>query len=58
MEILTGFASVEDDGEAEENEVEEGSGEDEDEQGDVDVNDKEDTPDKFDFRSVYSKGIK
>ena len=44
MEILTGSASVEDDEEGEENEVEEGSDEDEDEQGDVDVNDKEDTP--------------
>lgn len=44
MEILTGSASVEDDDEGEENELEEGSGEDEDEQGDIDVNDKEDTP--------------
>ena len=43
MEILTGSASVEDD-EGEENEVEEGPGEDADEHGDVDVNDKEDTP--------------
>jgi len=44
MKILTGSASVEDAEEGAENEVEEGSGEDEDEQGDVDVNDKEDTP--------------
>lgn len=43
LEILTGTACVEDD-EGEENEVEEGPGEDADEQGDVDVNDKEDTP--------------
>ncbi|MDQ3084346.1 MAG: hypothetical protein M3Q77_05965 [Thermoproteota archaeon] len=43
MELLTGTNSVEDD-EGEENEVEEGPGEDADEQGDVDVNDKEDTP--------------
>ena len=43
MEILTGSASFEDD-EGEENEVEEGPGEDADEQGDIDVNDKEDTP--------------
>jgi len=43
MEILTGSASVEVD-EGEENEVEEGPGEDADEHGDVDVNDKEDTP--------------
>lgn len=45
MEILTGSASVENDGEGKENEVEEGSAEDdEDEQGDIDVSDKEDTP--------------
>lgn len=44
MEILTGSASVEDDDEGEEEGIEEGSGEDEDEEGDVDVNDKEDTP--------------
>jgi len=43
LEILTGTVCVEDD-EGEENEVEEGPGEDADEQGDVDVNDKEDTP--------------
>ncbi|MBA2268601.1 MAG: hypothetical protein H0W19_09740 [Nitrosopumilus sp.] len=43
MELLTGTNSVEYD-EGEENEVEEGPGEDADEQGDVDVNDKEDTP--------------
>lgn len=43
MGILTGTAAVEDN-DGEENEVEEGSGEDADEQGDVDVNDKEDTP--------------
>jgi len=43
MELLTGTSSVEDD-KGEENEVEEGPGEDADEQGDVDVNDKEDTP--------------
>jgi len=43
MEILTGSAAVEDDAEEEEG-VEEGPGEDADEQGDIDVNDKEDTP--------------
>ena len=44
MEILTGSAAVEDDDEEEEEGVEEGPGEDADEQGDIDVNDKEDTP--------------
>ncbi len=44
MEILTGSAAVEDDDTEEEEGVEEGNGEDVDEQGDIDVNDKEDTP--------------
>ena len=44
MEILTGSAAVEDDDAEEEEGVEEGPGEDADEQGDIDVNDKEDTP--------------
>ncbi len=44
MEILTGSASLEDEDEGEEEGIEEGPGEDADEQGDVDVNDKEDTP--------------
>lgn len=44
MEILTGSAAVEDDDAEEEEGVEEGHGEDADEQGDIDVNDKEDTP--------------
>ena len=40
MKILTGSPAVEDD----DKEEEEGPGEDADEQGDIDVNDKEDTP--------------
>ena len=44
MEMLTGSAAVDDDDQEEEEGVEEGPGEDADEQGDIDVNDKEDTP--------------
>ena len=44
MEILTGSTAVEDDDAEEEEGVEEGPGEDADEQGDIDINDKEDTP--------------
>jgi len=44
MEMLTGSAAIDDDDQEEEEGVEEGPGEDADEQGDIDVNDKEDTP--------------